>query len=743
MSEEIKELYDIDKKFYLKDRYSDDEVNFYNKLLKINKNGIDLDNDCTISSSMGPIIKGANYYIDALRIFLSAPMDRKLHGVGVNQSIKYRIEDGSDETPIDRLYSIFGSNRVFNFKGKINNLELNDYIDNYDYMTNLIIDELISHKEANVFAQDNPLEPYLNETNIKLLIKFYQNFAMQYSIPEICAFANDKIKEEVEKLDDGTDDYIERSKEVVENILDKIEEHKNMYRLRLNEVNFLIKHLMAFRLLEENIGKEIIIKSNIFKKPGNPAVIKNLSEKRSNLTNLLLHQLQYYTEAKGSKIFVYINLNKELCTVLEEVLNNFDEDFNIENIDPDQFANKYIQNTNILEEYMINSMISDPVVGNGITNIYELLLICLKFDHYNTYFRSLMSLMYQSARFDGSYNLLEHIQSIMNTAIIELPNKIEEYEYNRYIRNIYESELIASNNKDNIMTNGTQNYLIPIKIGIEEFEYMLVCKIPEKDKSINMFDSNIFHIYATIDTREKYKEYKKRSYVGIPYKVSVNTQSYKDFESIVGQIPEISQINNKMDLDIKENYELLQSEINSQLRCIEELYINPNIYKFNSNDDFYKITKLIIDNFRIFYRDFSANQLELVIDHRNSKKFGGFCWEFSLNQSKKESRSIDIVPYGNFSSVQDIILKEYKGSTDNRSKDIDNKIKKLQGELDLLNIQLGIKDEFSWDKEELKSEEDLAGKYADEDLRKNFLKNKDNSEEEDKLLDVFADKDGE
>ena len=71
------------------------------------------------------------------------------------------------------------------------------------------------------------------------------------------------------------------------------------------------------------------------------------------------------------------------------------------------------------------------------------------------------------------------------------------------------------------------------------------------------------------------------------------------------------------------------------------------------------------------------------------------------------------------------------------------KIKKVQGELDLLNIQLGIKSEFSWDGED-STKEDLAGKYADEDLEKNFLKNKRNSEEEeDELLDVFANKDGE
>ena len=62
--------------------------------------------------------------------------------------------------------------------------------------------------------------------------------------------------------------------------------------------------------------------------------------------------------------------------------------------------------------------------------------------------------------------------------------------------------------------------------------------------------------------------------------------------------------------------------------------------------------------------------------------------------------------------------------------------------MDLLNIQLGIKSEFSWDEEE-DNKEDLAGKYADEDLEKNFLKNKRNSEEKDELLDVFADKDGE
>lgn len=714
MSKKIKELYDKERKFYLRDRYNEDEMNFYNTLFEINENGINLKNNCVISSSMGPIVKGANYYIDALRIFLNAPMDKKLHEIGINKSIKYRTEDEISEVPLNRLYSIFGANRVFNFKGKVNNLELNDYIDNYDYMTNLIIDEMISQKEANVFVQDNPLEAYLGETNIKLLIEFYQKFAEQYSIQKICAFANDKIKEDISKLDNGTDDYIERSKEIIEEILDKVEEHKNMYRLRLNEVNFLVKHLMAFRLLKENRGKEIVVKSNIFKKPGNPTVIKNLSEKRSNLTNLLLHQLQYYTETKKSKLIVYINLNTELCTILEEVLNNFDEDYNIENIDPDKFANKYIQNANILEEYILNSMISDPAVGSGITNIYELLLMCLDLDHYNTYFRALMSLMYQSARFDGSYNLLEHIQSIMNTAIIELPNKIEEYEYNRYIRNSYDSELIASNNKDNIMTSGTQNYLIPIKVDIDEVDYMLICKIPEKDKSINISDSNVYYIYAKTNSGERYKEYKKRSYVGIPYRVSVNTQSYKDFENIIEQIPENGQLNNKLDLDIKENYNYLQSEIDSQLRCIEELYISPDIYKFNINDDFYKISKLIIDNFRVFYRDFSADQLELVI----------------------EEKKIDIIPTDIFPSLKTVTWKEYEEVSDNKNKDIDSKIKKLQGELDLLNIQLGIKSEFSWDEEEIKAEEDLAGKYADEDLEKNFLKNEE-------LLDVFADEDGE
>lgn len=723
MSNKIKELYDKESSFYLKDRYDNDEMNFYNKLLKINENGIDLKNNCIITSSMGPIIKGANYYIDALRIFLNAPMDKNLHEIGINKSIKYRTEDEISNIPVNRLFTLFGSNRVFNFKGKVSTLELDYYIDNYDYMTNLIINELISQKDAHVFAQENPLEPYLNENNIKLLIKFYQKFANQYSIPEICSFANDKIKEEVSKLDDGTDDYIERSKEVVEDILDKIEEHKNMYRLRLNEVNFLIKHLMAFRLLKENSGKKIVVRCNIFTKRGNLSIIKNLSEKRSNLTNLLLHQLQYYTETKGSKIFVYINLNKELCMILEKVLNNFDEDHNIENINPDEFANKYIQNANILEEYILNSMISDPAVGNGITNIYDLLMVCLDLDHYNTYFRALMSLMYQSARYDGSYNLLEHIQSIMNTAIIELPNEIKEYEYNRYIRNVYESELIASNNKNNILTVGTQNYLIPTRVDIDEVDYMLICKIPVKDKSINMFDSNVYYIYAKTNSGERYKEYKKRSYVGIPYRVSVNAQSYKDFKNLVNKIPVNGPLNNKVDLDIKENYKFLQSEINSQLSNIEELYINPDIYKFNINDDFYKITKLIIDNFRIFYRDFSADQLELTI----------------------EDGKIDIIPTDIFPSLRTITWKEYEKDSERKNsgnKDIDGKIKKLQGELDLLNIQLGIKNEFSWN-EDGDTKEDLAGKYADEDLEKNFLKNKRNSEEKDELLDVFADKDGE
>lgn len=723
MSKKIKELYDKENNFYLKDRYDNDEMKFYHKLLEFNEERINLKNNCTIASSMGPIIKGANYYIDALRIFLNAPVDKKLHGIGINKSIKYRTDDEISNIPVNRLFTLFGSNRVFNFKGKVSTLELDYYIDNYDYMTNLIINELIDQKYANIFAQENPLEPYLNENNIKLLIKFYQKFASQYSIPEICSFANDKIKEEIEKLDDGTDDYIERSKEAVDNILDKIEEHKNIYKLRLNEVNFLIKHLMAFRLLKENIGKEIVVRCNIFTKRGNPSIIKNLSEKRSNLTNLLLHQLQYYTETKGSKIFVYINLNKELCMILEKVLNSFDEDCSIENINPDEFANKYIQNANILEEYMLNSMISDPAVGNGITNIYELLMLCLDLDYYNTYFRALMSLMYQSARYDGSYNLLEHVQSIMNTAIIELPNEIKEYEYNRYIRSIYESELIASNNKNNILTVGTQNYLIPIRIGIDEIDYMLICKIPVKDKSINMFDSNVYYIYAKTNSGERYKEYKKRSYVGIPYRVSVNTQSYKDFENLVEKIPVNGQLNSKVDLDIKENYKFLQSEINSQLSNIEELYINPDIYKFNINDDFYKITRLIIDNFRIFYRDFSADQLELTI----------------------EDGKIDIIPTDIYPSLRSIIWKEYEKDSEKKNsenKDIDDKIKKVQGELDLLNIQLGIKSEFSWDGED-STKEDLAGKYADEDLEKNFLKNKHNSEEEDELLDVFANKDGE
>lgn len=723
MSNKIKELYDTENNFYLKDRYDNDEMNFYHKLLEINESGIDLKNNCIISSSIGPIIKGANYYIDALRIFLNTPMDKQLHGIGINKSIKYRTDDEISNIPVNRLFTLFGSNRVFNFKGKVSTLELDYYIDNYDYMTNLIINELIGQKYANIFAQENLLEPYLNENNIKLLIKFYQKFANQYSIPEICSFASDKIKEEIEKLDDGTDDYIERSKEAVDNILDKIEEHKNIYKLRLNEVNFLIKHLMAFRLLKENIGKEIVVRCNIFTKRGNPSIIKNLSEKRSNLTNLLLHQLQYYTESKGSKIFVYINLNKELCMILEKVLNNFDEDCNIEKIDPDEFANKYIQNANILEEYMLNSMISDPAVGNGITNIYELLMVCLDLDYYNTYFRALMSLMYQSARYDGSYNLLEHVQSIMNTAIIELPNEIKEYEYNRYIRSIYESELIASNNKNNILTVGTQNYLIPTSIGIDEIDYMLICKIPVKDKSINMFDSNVYYIYTKTNSGERYKEYKKRSYVGIPYRVSTNTQSYKDFKNLINKIPVNVPLNNKVDLDIKENYKFLQSEINSQLSNIEELYINPDIYKFNINDDFYKITRLIIDNFRIFYRDFSADQLELTI----------------------EDGKIDIISTDIHPSLRSIIWKEYEknsGNKNSENKDIDDKIKKVQGELDLLNIQLGIKSEFSWDGES-DTKEDLAGKYADEDLEKNFLKNKRNSEEEDELLDVFTNKDGE
>ena len=129
MSNKIKELYDKESSFYLKDRYDNDEMNFYNKLLEINKKGIDLKNNCTISSSMGPIIKGANYYIDALRIFLNAPVDKKLHEIGINKSIKYRTEDEISNIPVNRLFTLFGSNRVFNFKGKVSTLELDYYIE--------------------------------------------------------------------------------------------------------------------------------------------------------------------------------------------------------------------------------------------------------------------------------------------------------------------------------------------------------------------------------------------------------------------------------------------------------------------------------------------------------------------------------------------------------------------------------------------------------------------------------------
>lgn len=717
MSKQIKELYNKEENFFLRDEYNEDEVKFYKTLFDLNEKKIELNNNCSITSYMGPIIKGANYYIDALRIFLSAPMDKRLHDIGIDKSIKYRTDDEYSNIPINRLYSVFGANRVFNFKGKVNNLDLNDYIVNYEYMTDLIINEILDQKDHQVFVRENPLEPFLDEHNIKLLIGFYQKFSNQYSISQICTFANDKIKEDVEKLDNGTDDYIERSKDIVKEILERVKEHKDAYKLRLNEVTYLIKHLMAFRLLPENIGKEVVVESNIFKKPMNPTIIKNISEKRTNLNNLLLHQLQYYTEEKNKKLVVYINLNKELCTVLEIVLNNFDRDWEVENLNPDEFANKYILNATLLEEYMLNSMIEDPAVGNSISNIYELLLLSLDMDNYNTYFRALMSLMYQLSRFDGSYNLLEHIQSIMNTTIIELPNSIEEYEYNRYIRNIYDSELIASNLKDNILTVGAQNYLIPCNIDINQTDYILICKIPAKDKSINMFDSNTYYIHTYFNSVEKYKEYKKKSYMGIPYIESVNTQYYKDFESIVNKIPLNGQFYNKIDMDGKESYKFLLKEMQSELFSIEELYIVPDYYKLNINTDYYKITKLLIDNFRVFYRDFSSNELELII--ANGK--------------------IDIVPDNIYCSAEDIILKEYEENKKENNDKINKEIGKIKNELELVNIQLGIKDSFSWDS----GDKDPATEYADDNLNKNFFKNKNKNKkkDEEELLDVFANED--
>lgn len=708
MSKQIKELYNKEENFYIKDEYSEDEVKFYKTLFYLNEKKIELNNNCSITSYMGSIIKGANYYIDALRIFLNAPLDKKLHGIGIDKSIKYRVDDESPHTPVNRLYSIFGANRVFNFKGKVNNLELNDYIDNYEYMTDLIVNEILRQKDRHVFNSTNPLEPFLDKSNIKLLIKFYQKFSKQYSISQICAFANDKIKEDIDKLDNGTDDYIERAKDTIKETLERVGELKDVYKLRLNEVTYLIKHLMAFRLLPENIGKEILIESNIFKKPMNPTIIKNSSEKRTNLNNLLLHQLQYYTEEKNKKIVVYINLNKELCTILEIILNKFDKYWEIDNLNPDEFANNYILNATLLEEYMLNSMIGDPSVDNHISNIYELLLLNLDMDNYNTYFRALMSLMYQLARFDGSYNLLEHIQSIMNTTIIELPNLIGEYEYNRYIRNIYDSELIASNLKNNILTVGTQNYLIPCSVDINQADYILVCKIPAKDKSINMFDSNTYHIHTYSNCVEKYKEYKKKSYMGIPYIESVNTQCHKDFENIVNKIPLNGQFYNKIDVDGIESYKFLLKEIKQELFSIEELYIVPDYYKLNINTDYYKLTKLLIDNFRVFYRDFSSNELELII--ANGK--------------------IDIVPDNIYCSVEDIILKEYEENKKKNNDKIDKEIGKIKNELELVNIQLGIKDSFSWESDD----KDLATEYADNNLNK--------KENEEELLDVFANEDG-